>query len=265
MNASNNSPLDIFAERLALRNFPRGRIDPEAIAIKQGIDFTYTSLPEAVDGFVTDESGRLAITMNERRAPRGSPRSRFTLAHEIGHCFQSEPVGSARIPGDGSPRTTGERASDRFAAHLLMPEPTFRDLAASLPAFDLRGVTMVAAHLGTSVTATAYRAMELDLFPAPAAVLRWNLLGERHGRRLSSHTRMRGRDYIRLADIPAPGTVTARVLDQFRAGLHRGAAHVMDWFTDLDGYGIGHQIELSEEVMSLGQYGWLTLIRPFRP
>ena len=36
----------------------------------------------------------------------------------------------------------------------------------------------------------------------------------------------------------------------------------MDWFTDLDGYEPEHQIPLIEEVISLGDHGWMTLIHP---
>ena len=260
MNAPAQMELGLLGENLALRDFPGGRVDPEAIARREGIALTYASLPVEVEGLATGVPGNFAIWMNERHARRGSPRSRFTLAHELGHCFQPSDGVAARIRGDGSPPSPAERRSDRFAAHLLMPEPTFRDLATRFTTFDLRCVTLVAAQLGVSVTATAYRAMELDLFPAPAAVLRWNLLGERCGRRLSPRTRLRGRGYACLAETPPVGTITAQVVADFAIGLHRSTAHVMDWFTELDGYGPLHQIQLREEVMSLGQYGWLTII-----
>lgn len=36
----------------------------------------------------------------------------------------------------------------------------------------------------------------------------------------------------------------------------------MDWFTALDGYEPEHQIQVAEEVMSLGNFGWMTIVSP---
>src|SRR5258708_7613906 len=89
------------AQQLALDRFGGGRVEPEAIAAREGIAFSYERFPEDFDGTLVHEDGRFFIICNARRAKRGSPRSRFTFAHELGHYFLAghrEALVSGKIP-----------------------------------------------------------------------------------------------------------------------------------------------------------------------
>ena len=55
---------------------------------------------------------------------------------------------------------------------------------------------------------------------------------------------------------------TARTIEHLRTGEDHSQSHLMDWFTGLSGYDPGHQTQVREEVMSLGDHGWLTMIAP---
>jgi len=62
-------------------------------------------------------------------ASEGSPRDRFTVAHELGHFFLHTQVSLARTPHSGRvrPFENPEVQANRFAAELLMPFRLFRD------------------------------------------------------------------------------------------------------------------------------------------
>jgi hypothetical protein len=42
--------------------------------------------------------------------------------------------------------------------------------------------------------------------------------------------------------------------------MHQGETHVMDWIVELNGYEPEHLIQLQEKVVSLGHFGWMTVV-----
>ncbi len=117
------------------------------------------------------------------RAPNGEhhPRTRFSIAHELGHYFLDAHQAYLRRTGKSHP-SRGEFLSDRiieteadaFAAGLLMPAsllgPKVND--GEMTFDDIQGW---AGDFKTSVTSTARRAVELSDFPCA-------LIGVREGR-----------------------------------------------------------------------------------
>jgi Zn-dependent peptidase ImmA (M78 family) len=261
-----------LAEAIARRYFPRGAVDPEQIALQEGIVVAYSSLPEAIDGMLLFEGGKFILVGNERRAARGSSRQRFTFAHELGHYFLKdhrealvqERAAAARAPHPGNRGRLFEQEADVFAASLLMPELSFREAALASTAEGLELIEELAKEFMTSITSTAYRAIELDLFVAPAAVLLWDNTGQPVGRRWSVETLLLGDEYYALAEIPPPGSRTAGAIKHLRPGKRLGAANRMDWFIDVSGYYPRDFESLTEEVMSLGFHGWMTLLHAGR-
>lgn len=257
-----------LAEQLATTRFPAGRVEPEEIATQEGIAFRYAPFPEEFDGILMHDGGRFFIVCNDRRAPRGSVRSRFTFAHELGHYFLSDhraALASGAWPAHYSrteftTATRVEREADLFAASLLLPGEFFRRAAADLGGTGFDRIGALASIFGVSLTATAYRALGLNLVSAPAAVFRWDSLGASIGRQMSEETARLRREYCALTEIVPPGTLTARAVTELSAGATHGHSHVMNWFPKLTGYDRGDQSMLREEVQSLGHHGWLTLI-----
>lgn len=256
-----------LAERLALAHGGAAPIDPEKIAAAEGIHFSYGSFPQNFDGLLMYEEEKFRLVCNCRRHSRGSERSRFTFAHELAHYFipphrQALMAGQLALRLPQQRRSAIEKESDLFAANLLMPAALFLQQADGLSGPALNRIRVLAETFGTSFTTTAYRALELDLLPAPAAVLLWDSLGAPAGRRLSTATLELGREYLTLISKPPSGSITARAIAQLAGGLYQAETHIMDWFTDLDGYEREHQISLTEEVVSLNDHGWMTLIHP---
>lgn len=257
-----------LAGQLTGTRFPAGRVEPEQIATNEGIAFRYAPFPEEFDGILLHEAGRFFIVCNDRVSARGSPRSRFTFAHELGHYFLADHR-RALVAGDWPTHYSRvefrsespvEMEADLFASNLLLPAASFRAAAAAQPGPGLARIAALAATFGTSVTATAYRALGLELFPAPAAVFRWNQLGAPAGRRMSDATARLGHDYCGLAGRPPGDSATARAIAELAFDSRQGSAPAMDWFPKLSGYRPGDQRFLHEEVMSLGDHGWLTLV-----
>lgn len=91
-------------------------------------------------------------------------------------------------------------------------------------------------------------------------MFRWDALGCLASRRLSPNTARLRREFLGLADSPATETLTYAALFNLAVGHRRGPSHVMNWFPRLTGYDAGDQDELTEEVISLGSYGWLTIV-----
>lgn len=159
---------------------------------------------------------------------------------------------------------TFEKEADVFAANVLMPAASFRPGTHRIPT-GLKGVSALASAYGTSWVAAAYRAIELDLFSAPCAVFQWDEFGDPMGRKMSPVTFHHSLPYAGTTPRPPPGSVTARAIDRlFRWPMQRiieGTA----WFPALDLTDDFHGAELSEEVMALGSYGWLTLVQAAAP
>ncbi len=262
-----------IAERIALEHFPAGVIDPEQIAVRTGITFEYARFKEDIDGLLVHENGRFYIFCNERRVSRGSPRSRFTFAHELGHFFLDSHR-NAVLDGRFVARFTRpeqgadvllEKEADIFAANLLMPTGPFKREAGE--GCDLNGIRSLATAYGTSLRGTAYRVVELDLLPAPCSLFIWNLLGSSAGRRLSPATMDMELCYPYAITRPPVKSITARAFGRRPEGVQCDVIASTEWF---------HWREperntgcmLQEEVMSLGLSGWMTLVQPlpvFRP
>jgi len=257
-----------LAEALAQAHFPSGRAEPEDLASAESIAFSYASFVDEFDGVLVSDDGRFFLICNDRLHPRGSPRSRFTFAHELGHYFI--PSHRAALASGTWPThySRSEYASDSFleieadlfAAHLLMPERWFRQRFGSATSDLPLRLTGLADFFGTSFTATAYRSLKLDLLPPPAALFRWDQLGQLRARKLSDATARLDETFRGLVDTPPAGSVTTRAIEGLSSVAASGASHVMDWFPRLTGYDVHDQQSLCEHVQPLGQHGWLTLL-----
>ena len=112
----------------------------------------------------------------------------------------------------------------------------------------------------SSACATSYWQIELNLLGVPSAAFLWGPLGLPAGRRVSPFTADMGPDYLALTSQPPVSSATTRMIEHLRTGVDHSHTHLMDWFTGLSGYDPKHQTLVREEVMSLGDHGWLTLI-----
>jgi IrrE N-terminal-like domain len=157
------SPAELLLKRLGVTE-PE-EIDLGAIAWELGVRIKCRPL-NACEARIVGANGKAIITVNSRSSRR---RRRFSIGHELGHWHydrgrvlicQADEIGQAGR-GLGS-----ERAADRFASNLLMPDYLFRPAARAYPKVGFQTVRSMAELFGTSTTATAIRLVEGGYFPA---------------------------------------------------------------------------------------------------
>lgn len=159
------------AELFAHKAWATLKLEPPAnldlITRKLGIDMYKESFVEEIDGiYLRLPSAPPVIAINSSYIkPLG--RQRFTAAHEIGHHLLAHrlPAESKLFFFDGAStrRTIVERACDRFAALLLMPEDITRRWFEELSGNPEYRVAIMSERFGVSVQAMAVRLKELDL------------------------------------------------------------------------------------------------------
>ena len=143
-------------------------VDIHRVAKKLGIDIYYEPFIEQIDGFyllMPDAPPVIAVN-NHYVKPLG--RQRFTAAHEIAHHLFRSRVSPKQtklffIDGAETRKTILERACDRFAVLLLMPEELIRQHFTELESNPEKRVSILAERFGVSPTAMRSRLRELKL------------------------------------------------------------------------------------------------------
>lgn len=111
-------------------------------------------------------NNRAIVTIKNQSDQR---RKRFSLAHELGHWnYHRGRSFECRVDDwvDGyNSKPVEEREADNYASELLMPKYMFDPLARKLkrPTFD--GVKELADIFNTSITATAIRLVNINVWP----------------------------------------------------------------------------------------------------
>lgn len=253
-----------LAEEVAGNQIP---IDPIAILRAQtGISFRRGHFENAYDGLIEWCNGRFWIYSNlDRVGQCGSVRERFTVAHELGHYFIDEHrkaliKGTGRHPSfnDFQSDELAEREADLFAAHLLMPTRAFIDAKPKMPR-GIPDILELKDQFGTSITSTAIRYVNhSDFF---CAIIKWNDDG--YGWSWASQETYENRYYRTVKSMDSlPSDSATQLVIQGETDPHGfiqcGSVASM-WF-DYVRVGGRRDAILQEQVISLGQYGYLTLL-----
>lgn len=140
-------------------------IDLEAIAWDEGVRVQYKDL-NGCEARLVGYNNRAIVTIRDQSDPR---RKRFSLAHELGHWnYHRGRSFECRVDDwvEGyTSKPVEEREADTYASELLMPKYMFDPLARKLkrPTFD--GVKELADKFNTSITATAIRLVNMNVWP----------------------------------------------------------------------------------------------------
>lgn len=142
-------------------------VDLERVADRLGIRLYREPFVEEIDGIYIRIPGVPPVVAVNSSPFKPLSRQRFTIAHEIGHHLLSGRfVRGARvffIDGADTSRSMLERACDRFAALLLMPEDMVRLWFGELSANRENRVAIMAERFGVSSAAMRVRLQELGL------------------------------------------------------------------------------------------------------
>lgn len=269
LTAAREMEIAELAEFLAEDRFPGKRIEPTAIAKSVDIGVILGHYDNKFDGMLEHDSGRFFIYCNLDRVERvDSPRARFTLAHELGHYYIPEhhnALASGKVlkhPShcDFESKNPIELEADHFASCLLMPSERFRKRAKKL-ARGLESIRQLSGEFGTSLTSAAIRYAKLDLLKC--VIIKWNIDG--YGWKwLSPSAYAEG--WRKTIEEPAsllPGSATEKNLSGRVVGqsIVRSGTTAGHWFPFIS-IGSHRDCLLSEESISLGKFGALTLLSP---
>jgi Zn-dependent peptidase ImmA (M78 family) len=270
LSASRSEEIAGLAEAVADEYFPSGKIDPVAIARKKEITLSFGNYENAFDGLLEYRRGRFHIFANlDRIESADSPRSRFTVGHELGHYFIDEHR-NALSTGRALPHPSFseyesdllvEREADLFAANLLMPTGRFNQIAKPEKT-GLEGILKISEQFGTSVTSTAIRYATSDF--VPCAVIKWN--EEDFGWKwLSTETfAARFRKTVEsIKDLPEDSP-TAKALagePPPAQGFFEAGTTAATWFRYVRDYEVRNVIFI-EQAVALGRFGVLTFLYP---
>jgi len=168
-----NEYLNNLASGIADYYFPTGRVEPELIAIKNNISFSYGEYGDSFDGLIQCEEDLFHIYVNTDRLTHGySDRARFTFAHELGHYFIDDHRNAlleGKSPSHSSitgfvRKNRAERQADYFASSLLLPEFRFK-LFCERKKFDFKIIQDLSKIFGVSLSATALRFCSIGNHP----------------------------------------------------------------------------------------------------
>lgn len=255
-----------LAEEVAGNQFP---VDPVAILRAQtGISFRRGHFGDAFDGLLEWRDEHFWIYSNLSRIGQPeSSRERFTIAHELGHYFIDEHR-NALIGGVGRHPSfsefqsdeLAEREADLFASRLLMPTQAFASAKPKKPQ-GIPDILALRKQFKTSIISTAIRYVSLANFFC--AVIKWD--DDRFEWSWTSEETYEKRYWrtIRSADFLPRDSATRMVMrgESDPSGIvERGAVASM-WFDYVSEGGCRDEI-LMEQAISLGRYGFLTLLLP---
>lgn len=141
-------------------------IDLEAIAWYLGVQIKYRNL-NGCEARIAGDMTRAIISVRANASPT---RRRFSIGHELGHwrhhrgrtlICRPEDIGE-----EGQGKLQTERVADQYAADLLMPFYLFAPIARTYRTLTWEAVIELADRFTTSITSTAIRIIDTNLFPA---------------------------------------------------------------------------------------------------
>jgi Zn-dependent peptidase ImmA (M78 family) len=141
--------------------------DVMKVAERLGIEVHEREFEEEIDGVYIRIPGAPPVIAVNCCYLKPEGRKRFTLAHEIGHHLLSRGAKADSrfciFDAANTRRTMMERACDRFAAHLLMPEELVRQFYTDLVHNARQRIPIMAERFGVSTWALRRRLRELGM------------------------------------------------------------------------------------------------------
>ena len=142
-------------------------VELERVADKLGIVVSERDFDESIDGLYLRLPGAPPVIAVNTSYVKPPTRRRFTLAHEIGHHLLNRDTNTDTrlffFDTLSTRRTLIERACDRFAVLLLMPEDLVRAHYAELEHNPGKRIAVMAERFGVSTWALRRRLRELGL------------------------------------------------------------------------------------------------------
>jgi hypothetical protein len=225
-------------------------IDVEAIAWCLGAEVRYDDLEECEARIVGTDDAAI-ITVNKTASPQ---RQRFSICHELGHwiyhrrrvllCDGNE----IERPSFGA--LSMERAADRFASELLMPDYLFVPIAENLGRPSMQVVRKLSEIFNTSHTAAAIRLVEISQLPVLLTC------HERSGRSWFTKSQSIPADWMPSAELNPESGAFTMIFGKAPRSMPAKSVSASNWFGRRD----ASRYEIIEESVRISRTRVLTLL-----
>ena len=258
--------IEVLAEFVAESHFPNDSVDPLVIADNMGITHNFGNYQDAFDGLLEFMNNHFHIYANldHLHSPR-HPRARFTLGHELGHFYIDDHrnaltggIGPHASFTDYQSKNPAEREADTFAAALLMPMSRFKS-AAKKRRPGKEAIQELVDMFGTSYSSTAIRYARTNTHSV--IVMRWTMQERKwcwSSDDLFDITTNKA--YRSVQHIPQD-SLTMSSLNSNNIELNQRGSTLGTWFPFITAGSRNDRIVI-EEVISLGNFGVLTILYP---
>ncbi len=182
-----NAASDLAADILTAANLLNAPIDPLQLAATENSWLTVKQghFKDAFDGLLEyhPERDHFLLFFNnkyDREPSRHHPRTRFSIAHELGHFYIDHHRAYLMTGGKSHPSRSEfssaendivEREADAFAAGLLMPSPLLRSVV-NRQEPSIQQIKDIAEQFQTSWLSTAIRCVQHSDFPCEVIGIR---------------------------------------------------------------------------------------------
>ena len=173
MQISGLNNISDLAESIAEENISKNKVNLEKIAKKKKISLIYGKYDDCFLGELLHCSNKFYIYLNlDLLHTKFSPRTRFTLGHELGHYFIDTHRNKLKN-GESLSYTSDysyvsnipvEKEANHFSSHLLMPKTRFIGLAGKQEP-GIPSILSLKDSFHTSIEGTSIHYINLDLLP----------------------------------------------------------------------------------------------------
>jgi hypothetical protein len=271
ITAQRRAEISDLASEVFAEHYTKPPADPLRLFGEHGVTHSFGHYGDSFDGMLEYRSGEFHVYCNvDRENTPGSPRARFTLAHELGHYLLDDhrnALMSGRVkphPSKNNDTTSdllSEREADLFAASFLMPSNMLRENV-SKAASGYESIRKLAEVFEVSLQCAAIRYVEAAA--NPAAIIFWNRQGYAW-KRVSAMLWALGCRKS-LEDIKAVPTDSAT--GQMIANEKHSETQVIDghstleaWFPSI-GRSAVREVIVREHAINLRRFGVMTLLEP---
>ncbi len=228
-----------LANFIALNFTDEYAVDLEKIAREESTPVKYDSYENYFDGLLVYDSIRFCIHLNKDRGNfEGSKRSRFSIAHELGHYFIPEhhrAILNGAFQAHQSSFTLKQKdyredEADHFASRLLMPSVLFKK-ACSKKHFSLELADELSDLFNVSKTSVLLRFADTDAgtYPVMISFFRNGLL---YGYKQSTDFEFKDKPFKTKIGQPPPPTSVIGEYYRLKENKFKDVQEVFadDWF-----------------------------------
>jgi len=241
-------------------------IDLHSILTDNGIECNYDHFDDEFDALIVADRSRFVIHVNLRRCVSiESPRSRFSIAHELGHFFIEEhrhALLQGTIHGSvaglfDSNESKEESEADFFAANLLMPPKLFLGRVDS-GLSPVLAIKKLQKQFRTSLTATALQFLKLSA--SSCMIIKWSANCRQQWVFVGDKFKQDGYRVTTLVDLDRciKGSASHLLLSEQSEFEYEESITTASSIFEKVAAGGDRDLVIKEEAQKLGQYGFLT-------